>query len=288
MHRVLSSLVLVGVLALASAGPLPGEVPPRLPSPPGVLVAHALGGIEGVSYTNSPDAFRLNYTLGRRWFEVDLALTRDRDLVCFHVEAEPLIGFDRPVAEVTTADFLGHCYRGAYPLMTFNELLGLVAARPDSFIVTDTKGWDGAKAAALERELRRVPPEVRRRVVPQIYFPQDVPLLEPVEAELGRFPRLIFTLYGYTNIGIPEVLNVMRVSGARIVTVSSQRFSPELASAVHSAGGTVLVHTVNLETQITLLSSLGADGFYTDFFLPGVDPFAGPLLLPALPARTDR
>jgi glycerophosphoryl diester phosphodiesterase len=252
------------------------DAAPRLPSPPGVLVAHALGGIEHTTYSNSLDAFLANYQKGFRWFEVDLEPTADGELVCFHVGGESRLGMTVAVRESRAADVLSRCYLSRYTIMTFAELLRLTAVRPEVHIVTDTKGWDEVKVAAFARELEAVSPAVRARVVPQIYYPSDLALLAPLEARLGRFEHLIFTMYGYANISTAEVVAIIRETGARIVTVSDRRFNPELAAAVHRLGATVLVHTLNLEEQVAGLRKLGADGFYTDFYQPGVDPFAKP------------
>ncbi len=47
-------------------------------------VAHVLGGVEGVAYSNSAQAFAHSLALGFRLFEVDLAFTGSGTLVCFH------------------------------------------------------------------------------------------------------------------------------------------------------------------------------------------------------------
>jgi len=44
---------------------------------PGGHVAHAFGEIDGIFYTDSRDAFLLNYERGFRTFEVDLVLLQD-------------------------------------------------------------------------------------------------------------------------------------------------------------------------------------------------------------------
>ena len=49
----------------------------KLELPDGVLVAHALGGVDGQTYTNSVEAFEKSYRDGLRWFEVDLQRTAD-------------------------------------------------------------------------------------------------------------------------------------------------------------------------------------------------------------------
>lgn len=50
-------------------------------------IAHAFGGILGDSYTNSYEAFLLNYQLGHRIFEVDFYLTDDGYTVAAHDDA---------------------------------------------------------------------------------------------------------------------------------------------------------------------------------------------------------
>ncbi len=53
------------------------------PVPP-VLVAHAGGGIDGQTYTNSLEAMDLSYSLGHRVIEVDFCWSSDGRLVLMH------------------------------------------------------------------------------------------------------------------------------------------------------------------------------------------------------------
>ena len=48
------------------------------------LIAHAGGGINGLTYMNSLEAIDLNYSLGLRYFEIDFSWTNDDRLVCIH------------------------------------------------------------------------------------------------------------------------------------------------------------------------------------------------------------
>ena len=48
------------------------------------LIAHAFGGIDDKTYTNSLEAFQTNYDKGFRVFEVDLILTSDGGLAARH------------------------------------------------------------------------------------------------------------------------------------------------------------------------------------------------------------
>ncbi len=47
-------------------------------------IAHAGGGINGITYTNSYEALDLNYGLGFRYFEIDFTYTTDQKLICLH------------------------------------------------------------------------------------------------------------------------------------------------------------------------------------------------------------
>ena len=48
------------------------------------LIAHAGGGIDEKTYTNSVEAFKLNYENGFRLFEFDIAITSENILVARH------------------------------------------------------------------------------------------------------------------------------------------------------------------------------------------------------------
>lgn len=47
-------------------------------------IAHALGEINGVKYSNTKEAFELSYKKGFRFFEIDLTITPDDEIVAFH------------------------------------------------------------------------------------------------------------------------------------------------------------------------------------------------------------
>ena len=63
-------------------------------------IAHALGSIDGHTYTNSREAFLRSYSLGVRCFEVDLAVTQDNQLVCVHSETSDKLKLPSPEQSV--------------------------------------------------------------------------------------------------------------------------------------------------------------------------------------------
>lgn len=47
-------------------------------------IAHALGEYNGIKYSNTKDAFENSYKMGFRFFEVDLTITPDDEIIAFH------------------------------------------------------------------------------------------------------------------------------------------------------------------------------------------------------------
>src|SRR5690242_6350549 len=57
----------------------------------GYLIAHALGGLSGLKYTNSLEALIHNYQFGHKLFEVDLTFTEDNILATLHERNNHLV-----------------------------------------------------------------------------------------------------------------------------------------------------------------------------------------------------
>jgi len=251
------------------------------------LVAHALGAVDGVTYTNSIEAFETNYAAGARWFEVDLSLTADGDIVCFHRDHEKNIGLEIPLQQVKTENFLTRRYEGRFHLMTFSDLLARAARLGNVRLIMDTKEWNGRILEAFARLLASAPNQQRRIVVPQIYHPSDLPALRALEMRFGRFSALVFTLYltAFSSVEVPVLRE--REHGAAIelsseenvatfvkrehipfVTIRIDRFGRVLAARLHAAGARVLVHPVNDPSEVARLVADGADGVYSYFLRP--------------------
>lgn len=233
-----------------------------------ILIAHALGGIEGVIYSNSKEAFMLNYELGRRWFEVDLHLTGDNQLVCFHNNHEQKIGlFGKRVNHITTQGFLAHKYMGTYTLLTFEQLLHIIKDRKDVLIITDTKGWSILKMDALVRHVNNVDSALVSQIIPQIYVPEDMEFIEEAEKKLGMFASVIFTLYA-TELPYDKVWLFVKTANIPIVTMPTRRVNTTFTHWLHEIDVYLFTHTINSKSEIERYKRLGIDGFYTDFYLP--------------------
>lgn len=234
--------------------------------PHGVLVAHALGAIHGMTYTNSLEALRCNHARGFRWFEVDLTLTLDQQLVAFHTKHERRASLQKPIAQLAFSDVQGARYGGKFPIPRFSDVLNEARSLGDAVLVLDTKSWDDDMLSAVQRTL--APSFVggsNPRVVFQSYGEKDIEAVARLARSCGA--ELILTLY-QTRATDQDVVRMAKEHGAIAIVATPQRFTPWLAERLHAERIPILVHTVNEHEQVAALTRAGADGFYTDTYVP--------------------
>jgi glycerophosphoryl diester phosphodiesterase len=144
----------------------------------GAYVAHAFGEIDGVFYTNSRDAFLLNYERGFRAFEVDLVLLQDGSAFCAHDGTEWMYGLDKHFTETTAAELAGRLCLGKYTPLTGSDLLDLIDEYTDACFLLDTKRTDEnsnhtiLKALVSEATERHL--SVLDRMIPHTFGPADL------------------------------------------------------------------------------------------------------------------
>lgn len=158
-----------------------------------LFIAHAGGGIEGNSYSNSEEAVLSNLRMGVRVFEVDFSPTRDGVWVGTHdwqtwrrqtgyAESQPPTHaeFIRTRLNMSGPAAIG----GRYSAITIPFLEYLLAKYPKMVIVTDTK-YDLMQMARALKDTG-----LFRRIVPQAYSIEDVEAL----TGLG-YRKIILTIY---------------------------------------------------------------------------------------------
>lgn len=236
------------------------------------VVAHAMGGINGHTYTNALDAFVANYEQGTRVFEVDLLLTTDGELVARHEwtgNMSRLLGQLEvlPAAKQGTvlsyAEFMDSPILNIYSPLDLDKIFDLMVAYPDAYIVTDTKELDPGLAAQqfelIVHTAERRDPSLLSRIVPQIYSRDMLELINQVHV----FPEVIYTLYQSQDSN-EAVIEFVKETGVDI-TMPAPRAEKSFVQKLKRAGARIYVHTLNDEKEIAELSHLGVDGFYTDF-----------------------
>jgi glycerophosphoryl diester phosphodiesterase len=277
MAKLCSKLAILVVAV--SCSPLPGHPTPVAPDAyqwarESRLIAHALGGIGPMAYTNSLEAFTTNYARGLRVFEVDLVFARDGQLVALHDWSPDLLralglaippGTELPLG---SAQFLRSRIHGRLTPLGIRDVLGLLRRHPDASIVTDTKVTEGPGMTrpfeALVAAAREVDPTVLDRVIPQIY---NQAMLAAVKA-VYPFKSWVYTLY-LSKDSDAEVVEFVRRCSVRCVTLAPYRVNPAFMASLKAAGVFTFVHTINNMEDVRKLEAAGVYGFYTDTLAPG-------------------
>jgi glycerophosphoryl diester phosphodiesterase len=258
---VSGAAVLVGLTRSSSAGGIAG-LPVQAAAWSGchTRIAHALGAIGGVPYTNSVEAFAASYAKGFRVFEVDLARTRDGPIVAMHDW--------RPTwpAVPRLADFKAHRIDGRFTPATLGDVLGMLRAHPDAYLVLDFKGEVSELLPTIVAEAVAMDSSLPARLIPQVSNLEEV----KIAVQAYHFPSEILTLYR-SDASDAQVVALVVHTGIRVVTMSTRRFTPRLVAQLDSLGAKVYVHTVNDPDSAADLRAKGVWGIYTDSLAPSPD-----------------
>lgn len=224
-------------------------------------IAHAGGGLNGDSYTNSLAALNHNYEKGFDLFEIDFEWTADDQLVCihdWHGNFKKRFGFD--IAEKPSSAYL-ESIRGSikYPVITLPELAKWIEMYPRAKLVTDVK-IDNLKALEL---ISKTINDYSVRVIPQIYDPNEYEAVK----RLG-YNKIILTLYKYPGSN-EKIIEAIKSMDLYAVTMPPLRAKQNLAKELHKINVPTYVHTINsMEDYLEFANKYGITEVYTDFLPP--------------------
>lgn len=226
------------------------------------LVAHALGGIDGATYTNSREAWEQSCAAGYRLIEVDLRRTADGHIVCFHERTPPHLNLPGPMEDISRREFLAARYFGGFSPLDLDGLIELLSADERRYLIIDTAGRNADLLPAVVDRFRRVAPAALARTIPEVYSREDLEFV----ARLGAWPMLILTLY-LCDYDDDAVVEAARHPAVGMVAMFGQRFNPALRDRLFALSRGVYVHTINDEAEAREYLAQGV-GVYTDFVRP--------------------
>ncbi len=238
-------------------------------------IAHALGGIEGKSYTNSLEAFEENYKKGLRLFEVDLEYTSDGELVLIHdwerERLKELFGMPVPADNVETPlslkEFKSQTIYGKYTPLTYQELIGIMKDHPDMYLVLDGKYSDEERVLKEYGDIvsiaEKTDPEILKRVIPQIY---NESMYDWV-MQTYNWKSIILTWYLFSASTVePEHLfEFCTEKGIQVCAMKDSLENALLDKEAMKRDIKILVYTVNEESDRDRLFNNGVSAIYTDF-----------------------
>lgn len=220
------------------------------------LIAHAGGGIDGLTYTNSLEALESNYEKGFRYFELDFEWTSDGELVAIHNwenSVRNLFGSSPKIysyEEFKEAEMVGNLTQ-----LTFEDVANWIHLNPDAFVITDIKTGN---LDALEYISTNYP-EIIPNLIPQICSFEEY---EPTK--IFGYENVILTLYRkwYSDSQIVKFAKNNELFG---VTMHYSRGLTDLPSKLNGEGVYVMAHTINDKEILNELMKNNINGLYTDF-----------------------
>lgn len=232
------------------------------------VVIHALGEVDGHTYTNSLEALENSFSMGNRVFECDFALTSDDKMVACH---DWNVDFLEEFSEEnvpTKEEFMRVKIYGKYTPMSIDEILVFMKENPDVYMITDTKY---AESEYYEKQFKEIVDasvknnceEVLNNFIIQIYHPY---MHEDIE-KIYHFDNYIYTLYQEGYRGDPqqfeEYAQFCALHDIDVITMNEEYYSDELLDICNRYRLQLFVHTVNDEIKQKFF--LGKNiGIYTD------------------------
>lgn len=237
-----------------------------------ILVAHANGVVDGFFGTNSREAFLQSYARGHRVFEMDLNLSSDHKLVGVHDWSAATLsglGFKLPPQTslpISYKAFKRQKIHGKFSTLGLWDVLHLLRKHQDAVLITDTKATCGSEVTEAFSLIVKTCRRERRllaRIVPQIY---NQSMLKTVRS-IYNFKSIIYTLYA-SHDRDQSIIEFVKKSGIRVVTMPPWRAKPEFLKALREIGVFTYVHTINDRKEMDYLLRIGAHGVYSDLLGP--------------------
>lgn len=226
-------------------------------------IAHAGGGINNDTYTNSYEALDHNKNKGFVYFELDFSFTMDDHLVCLHDwDGDFLKSFGVPADKSYKLSQFKELIKtnSKYTKCTLEGLVNWMENNPDTFIVTDAKS-DNLKA--LKMILETIP-DAKQRIIPQIYDPKNFRQVKSM-----GFEQIIWTLYRYEGTHKDILDWTDRFYGSFAVTMPIHKAKGGLAKILTKKNIPTYTHTVNKDKNYNILvDKFGVSEIYTDFIKP--------------------
>lgn len=204
-----------------------------------LAIAHAGGGINNKTYTNSFEALDYNYNKGFRFFEIDFSFTSDGELVCLHDWEHSFkrsFGFSTE-SRVSLREFNELVENSSvYNKCNLYSLSEWLNNHSDAFLVTDVKE-DNIRALNL---ISSAISNFEIKVIPQIYTPNSYHKVKDI-----GFDNIILTLYRYKGSDDDVIEKIADFDKLFAVTMHKSRAKTNFPTRVRDMGYYVYAHTVN-------------------------------------------
>ena len=228
------------------------------------MIAHAGGGIDGKSYSNSYESLDLAYRNGIRIFEVDIYTTVDGYYVLSH---------DALVSTMTYEQFMTKKVYGRYTPMNLSDVVDVMKSHKYAYIIPDIKQYNkGDVLLSIYQELFNYTggnKNVSNRIIGTF---KRVDMLEYVSKYVDFDIKI---LYYRNTVKQEQVINTYEKfveyclkNDIHNVVLSTLQFSANTANKLNNKKLNVIVYTIDNKSIFEQYIFRGADGIMTNFLVP--------------------
>ena len=237
------------------------------------FVQHAMGGIDGKTYTNSLEAFLANYDKGCRVFECDIAWTRDGELVLWHSWGNNQINAETPLGYVPTlSEFMNMKIDGKYTPLSYRDLTRLMKEYPDAQFLLDSKVRTPEAATTLFRAVYQIAEEEEavETLDQSIVSVYSKSIYRAIDA-VYHYDRYVYA--SYLIEGKPsakqfdQITKFCRENGIDMIDIAERWWTPDYISTARKNDLAIEVHTVDSAANAKKYLRGGAKWILTNFLM---------------------
>lgn len=231
-------------------------------------------GASGLAPENTLDAFKKNVEVGGSVLELDVRLTRDGKLVCFHddrldrITPEKGLVSDWEWEALKDVPVMKTAFNGAYPnarIPLLSEVFAQIPA-PNQIVVEIKKDLE-RPALLVARTMEEC---TRANALSRIRFISfEIDLLRRVRAwkpdSRGPEPQGVVMAPLGTKANRDQMIEFAKELKAIAIHLNHTGIDEEWTKRVHDAGFLVNAWTVNQEADWERLAAVGVDEVTTDF-----------------------
>jgi hypothetical protein len=190
---------------------------------------------------------------GFRLFEVDLSVTSDNYLICYHG------GEEREIDNTSYADYLNIMRKEKHPPCHFSDIVRYARQHPETRFILDVKNRFYDAYAMVRHEIGDR--SLGKSFIPQVYNFEQLPAIR----QNNFFAGEIFTSYrsALTN---RQIFNAARKCDVRVVTLTTDRFFDQKGKFPEKIS--ILIHPVNDPFIAATIRKQGGSGIYTSYLTP--------------------
>ena len=217
------------------------------------FIAHAGGAINNYVYTNSLEALKTNYSLGARYFELDLSLTSDNKIVAVHDwnSWKQRTEYDG-IVPPTLKNFLNFKIDKKFTPLSEKEILNWFVKHPDATLVTDKLD----DALLLKNIFNRI----QNNLIVEVFTEQSIE-----KALSNNFSRILISQKIISDNKFSEnflnyLVNNKNIPYGFAVRKEAIYENAEFFKKAKSLGFKTYVYNINEELNNYVLDSSGLEG----------------------------